>query len=552
MKHTLNTTEVSRRGFVLGAAAVASAGSMLLAGCGQGSDVPAKPSSDADGFVVKASNTSGKSPDNDFVIAIEGQMTVLHPMNWSNGNDGNVVSAMYDSLIKFDDKLQIVPSLAKKWEVSADATTYTFHLREDVVFSDGSKLDAQLVVDNYEYTTKKEHKLRRRRIFVVTNKDGSENWRVESVTAPDAKTVVFKLARPWSPFLNRMAQFNIISRTGITDTSIDFNKVSHGSGPYILKEWVASDHTTLVPNPNYWGEKPSVDSVTFREVPEAGSRIAMLQTGEADFVYPTPSDQIETLRAAGDINMKAQKSTIMRYVTLNTNVEGLKEEKVRQAINYAVDQNAYIQLMYSGYADPAKSCLPDSINSFKEQPAYTPDLKKAKELMAEAGYPDGFKVTLWCDNSTQETKGGTFIKQQLANIGIDVDVQPMEAATVAEKCALPESEAQVQMWYVNWSQSDADGYMRSLLASSSLPPVAYNTAFWKNSEFDNLINEGNNAANDADQDKFYGQAQDIAWKACPWIFLASDNLLFSYKSYASGVVMTPDSTIDVSKAKLEH
>lgn len=552
-KTNLAKAGVSRRTFLAGS--LASAAAAAMAGCSKGgSDAPApaggNAGTDEEGFIVRATKTDGKSADNDFVIAIEGQMTVLHPMNWSNGNDGNVVNAMYDPLIRLDEHLEIAPCLAKSWEVSDDALTYTFHLRDDIVFADKTPLDAQLVVDNYHYTTDKAHELRRRRLFVVTNKDGSETWRVESVTAPDNLTVVFKLAQPWSPFMRRMAQFEIISRAGISDPSLDFNKASYGSGPYVLKEWVASDHTTIVPNENYWGDRPKVDSVTFREVPEAGSRIAMLQTGEADFVYPTPSDQIETLRGAGDINMKAQKSTIMRYVTLNNNVKGLNEEKVRQAINLAVDKDAFVGLMYAGYGEVAKSCIPDSIGGFKKQEPYKVDLKRAKELMAEAGYADGFTVTLWCDNSTQETKGATFIMQQLEQIGIKVDVQPMESATVAQKCALPEAEAEVQMWYVNWSQSDADGYMRSLLSSGYLPPVGYNTAFWKNDEFDTYLNEGNASATEADQNEYYGRAQDLAWKACPWIFLASDNLLFSYKAYASGVVMTPDSTIDVSKAEL--
>ena len=108
------------------------------------------------------------------------------------------------------------------------------------------------------------------------------------------------------------------------------------------------------------------------------------------------------------------------------------------------------------------------------------------------------------------------------------------------------------MWYVNWSQNDADGYMRSLLDSANVPPVAYNTAFWKNAEFDQELDAGNAAASTDEQNQHYGKAQDIAWQACPWIFLGSDNLLFSYKSYVSGVKMTSDSTIDISEAALEH
>lgn len=555
---------VSRRTFLKGSAAGAMLVGLGLVGCGgsKGGDTGTQQSStgtaataDSDGFIVKASKTDGKSSDNDLVVAIEGHMSALHPMNWSDGNDGNVVNAVYEPLVKLDDANQnaIIPWLATKWEVSDDALTYTFHLREGVKFTDGSTLNAKLVCDNCDYTTNVDNKFRRRRMFVISNEDGSEKPRIASWKAVDDMTVAFTLAAPWSPFLTRMAQFYIVGAEAVADPTLDLNQKSYGSGPFMLKEWVSSDHTTVVPNPDFWGDKkPTVDSVTFREMPEAGARIAALQTGEVDFAYPTPSDQIETIRSAGDVNMKAQKSVVMRYVTLNVNIDGLKEEKVRQAINYAVDKNAWTQVMYSGFADVARSCIPEPVSGFKEQTPYDVDLDKAKSLMKEAGYENGFDVTLWCDSSTQEQKGGTFIMQQLQQIGINVDVQPMEAATVADKAALPEGENEIQMWYVNWSQNDADGYMRSLLDSANVPPVAYNTAFWKNAEFDQELDAGNAAASTDEQNQHYGKAQDIAWQACPWIFLGSDNLLFSYKSYVSGVKMTSDSTIDISEAALEH
>lgn len=562
-KKDLLDQSVSRRGFV-GAAAVAGIG---LAGCSSSSDdsgsssgsssteEAASNSASLSGeVIVEPTNTDGVSDDNDLVIAIEGNITELHPMNWSDGNSGNIVNAMYDPLIKLDENMELQPCLATEWEVSDDALTYTFYLRDDVVFTDGSSFDSSVVLANYEYTTDADRGLRRRRIFVQTNDDESETWRVSDVSAPDDYTVVFTLADPWSPFLTRMAQFEIISpdciATDEADGSIDYNSASYGSGPFMLQEWSSGDHTTVVPNPDYWGEAPTVDSVTVREVPESGSRISMLETGEADFVYPTPSDQISTLESAGDIYMVAQKSNIMRYVTLNNDVEPLGDVTVRQAMNYAIDKDSYVSVLYSGYADIATSVLPESIASYKEHDIYEYDTDKAKEMLEEAGYGDGFEIDLWCDNTTQETKAGEFIQQQLAEVGITVNVEPMEPATISEMAAYEEDETEIELWYVNWSQNDADGYMRSLLQSGNIPPTAYNTAFWKNDEFDEALEKGNAAAEQEEQDEYYGEAQDIAWEECPWLFLASDNLLYSYKSYVSGIVMCPDATIDFSKAAL--
>ena len=151
--HKNENRGVSRRTFLKGSAAGAALLGLGLVGCGGGSNQGATTqqastgsaaTADADGFIVKASKTDGKSSDNDLVVAIEGHMSVLHPMNWSDGNDGNVVNAVYEPLVKLDDANQnaILPWLATKWEVSDDALTYTFHLREGVKFTDGSTLNA--------------------------------------------------------------------------------------------------------------------------------------------------------------------------------------------------------------------------------------------------------------------------------------------------------------------------------------------------------------------------------------------------------------------------
>ena len=555
-----STSGVSRRTF-LGGAAVAAAG-LGLAACGGnkgngGGDAAATTgaaegdliTADADGFVVKATKDATAS-SNECVIALEGTIQTMHPMNWSDGNSGWVVYYIYDSLIAYNEKNEFVPAAAESWEVSDDALTYTFHIREGIKFTDGETFNAAAVVANYQEAIKKENGWRRRRMFIKTLDEGNEEVRVDSCTAVDDLTVQFHLVKPYAPFLNSVTQFYIVSPKVVVDPNYDYGKESAGSGPYKLQEYANGDHTSIVLNDDYWGDKPSIEKVTVREVPEAGSRIAMLQTGEATVIYPMPTDQVSTVRSAGDINMVSVESTTMRYVTLNTNVPELSDVKVRQALNYAFDQDAYVRVMYNGAAEPATSVLPKAVPGYKEQQPYAFDVEKAKSLLKEAGYENGFDITIIGDNSTQETKGMTFVMQQLAQIGVNVNVQPNEAATNAEIAAAPEDTTTIQMWYVNWSQFDADGFLRSLLSSAMVPPTAYNTAFWKNDEFDAELEAGNQSPTIDEQNEHYGKCQDIAWEACPWLFLASDNTLYSYKSSLSGVKNNPMG-IDVIHATLK-
>lgn len=567
MKRSENNVQpgMTRRGFLglaaTGAVAAVSAG---LVGCsGNGSDTSADSGSDAaestssvemieadsDGFVVRATKTDGKAPKNECIIAFEGDFQEMHPMNWSDSNSGNVVYYIYDCLYDLDENYEPVPRAAESYEVSDDACTYTFHLREGITFTDGAKLDAQAVVTNYECAIDPANNWRRRRMFIESIDENTEETRVDSCTAVDEYTVQFHLPTPYAPFMSSISQFYLISPNAVTDSSFDYSKQSVGSGPYVLEEYAQGDHVSLVRNEDYWGEKPSIERINFRVVPEAGSRIAALQTGEATAIYPMPTDQVATVRAAGDINMISIPSTTMRYVTLNTNYEPLSDVRVRQALNYALDQDEYVKVMYSGAATPATSVLPAAVSGYKAQTPFDVDLDKAKSLLEEAGYGDGFEVTIIGDNSTQETKGMTFVMQQLEKIGVTVNVQPNEPATNADLAAAPEDETTLQMWYVNWAQNDADGFMRSLLSTPMVPPTGYNTAFWKNEEFDAELEAGNAAPTEEEQNEHYGKCQDIVWPECPWLYLASDNILLSYKAYLNDVKYVP-AGIDVTHATL--
>lgn len=504
-----------------------------------------------EGNLVSATADS-VSADNDLVIAIEGSVSGLDPHNVSDTNAISATSGMYETLVTFDENQEMTGGLAKSWEVYDDSLTYTFHLQEGVKFHDGTDFTAQSVIDNINRVTDPANNLSRRRLFIVTDSDGNESSRIASMEATDDTTLVITLADAYNIFLNKLTQFMIISPAALEEYGNDILYHPCGTGPFVYSEWTEGDHTTMVKNDDYWQGAPSVDSVTIREVPESGSRTAMLQTGEADMIYPMSSDQITAVSGNEDITVSTGTSNIMRYVTLNMDVEALSDIKVRQAMNYAIDKDAYIQLMYSGYGLPATSCVPSCISYYQEQTAYTYDVEKAKSLMEEAGYADGFKLTLWGDNTTQEIKGMTFIQQQLAQIGIEVEVVPMEPATVSDKIYVDKEEAEINMWYVNWSASDRsfDSSVRALLHSSMMPPTSANTAYYNNSEFDNLLDQALATADTAELENLYGQAQEVAWNDCPWLFLGNDQLIYATKSYLSGANVLPDGALNFKNAVL--
>lgn len=491
-----------------------------------------------------------KSPDNDLVVALQADATNLDPHVSGNGISNLMTLAMYETLIYFDENLKLQPRLAESWEMSDDGMQYTFKLRQGVKFTDGEPFNAEACVANY-----------------VRGRD-DESLRVHSRMAAiadmksvDEYTLLVTLAKADNTFLNKFSQVTFVSPKAIKELGKEgLAKKSAGTGPFILDERVDGGYTKMVRNENYWGEGPKVDSLTFKVVPEDGARMAMLKTGEADIIYPVPPTHVKQLESEDGIKIHNMEGLVYRYVTLNNNYtlkdgrKPLSDVRVRQAMNWAFDSEAYCQVVFQGYATPPNSVFAGPVPYHADQEPYIKNLEKAKELMAEAGYEDGFDIDIWCDNTTIEMKGAEFVKQQLSEININVNLKAMESTTIADMTAEPEDKTEVQMWYVNWMSGsyEADGSMRNILHSEYFPPKGYNTAFWVNKDFDKDLDDAL-VETDADKvTKLYADAQAVAWKECPWMFLGVDNSIFAEHDYVSGVAYMPGGHMDFTKVVLDH
>ncbi len=516
-----------------------------VVGCGSsggsGGAAPAPSGSGTAGNSASGSaKPAGAAPDNDLVIALNNDIQKLDPHDTSDTLSISVSRSVYEPLVSFDEEQNLVPMLAESWEAAEDSVTYTFKLRQDVTFSDGEPFNAEAVIANFDRVMANDQLRQYRRISKFI-----------SYTALDDYTVEIVLDEPNVSFLNQFTQMYFVSPKSLSDGT-DLNKTGAGTGPFVFVERVEGDYVKYEPNANYWGEGSTVDSLTFRAVEEDGSRVAMLQTGEADYIYPMPFIQASSVDGTDNIKVLAMPSNIMRYITLNTRVEALSDVRVRQAMNYAFNNEAYIATVFNGYGEDVYSAFPSTIQYYKAHEPYAYDVEKAKQLLADAGYENGFDLTIWCDNTTTEQKGAQFFQQQMALIGINVEVLPMEPNTISDMIYVEENEATIETWYVNWSSSsfDPDGSMRNILHSEFIPPTSANTAYWENAEFDALLDEARASTDPAELEKLYGQAQDLVWAECPWVFMGSDQVLAAEKDYVSGISLRPDGSLYFATASL--
>jgi glutathione transport system substrate-binding protein len=472
----------------------------------------------------------------DLVVGVPATLTGLDPADLNDNLSQSAARLMFEGLYNLDEHMKLQPQLAESYEATEDAKEFTFHLRKGVMFHDGTPFNAQAVKFSFDRAGNPENHLKRQSLYVM----------IDHTDVVDDYTVRVVLKYPFGAFVNDIAHPGalIVSPKSVQQYGKEVTRHPSGTGPYEFVSWSA-DTLKLKKNEHYWrpGE-PKLDTITYRTVPENGARIAMLQAGEAQFIYPVPPELIASLEHSPTIAIFDQPSILGRYVALNNMRKPFNDQRVRLALNYAIDKRAFIKVVFNGHADLMDSPMPQLLPFYQKQGFYAYDPAKAKALLAEAGYPNGFESTLTGISDTLAQRGMQFIQQQLAAIGVKINVEPLEAGVLTAKefnVKGPE-DATIVMLYGGWSSStgDADWGMRPMLYSKSFPPVLANLAWYSDPKTDAAIEEGLATVDPSKRAAAYAEAQAQVWKDAPWIFLSVDHSLAAYSKKLHGASMRPD------------
>lgn len=485
----------------------------------------------------------------DIVIATAVDFITMDPADANDTLSGSCQRTMMEGLFGFDDQMKVIPLLATEYTANEQATEFTIKLREGVKFTDGALWNADAAIANLNRLADQTQGLKRNSLFKIIK----ENVKV------DENTIKIVLSEPFGAMINTLAHpaALMVSPLALEKYGKDVKSNPVGTGRYVFKEWTPGVSLTVTRNDEYWGGASDFTSITFKPVTESGSRIAMLQSGDADFIFPVPTEHMETLKADANITVSAIPSIITRYITLNVEKEPFNNPKVRQALNYAMDKDAYGKIVYNGLVDKMDSLIAPNVQYYSGQTPYEFNIEKAKALLTEAGYPNGFETTLWTSNTTTSVKAGQFIQQQYAAIGVNVKVEAMETATLDSKLTgypqgTPGKDAGVEMYLIGWSPStgDADWGLRPLAAAESFPPVSYNMSYYNNPEFDAYVYEALKTADPAKRAEAYKVAQKIVWDDAPMVFLTVDQTTFASRNNITGFCILPDGSLGVANGKL--
>ena len=344
----------------------------------------------------------------DVVFAVASTFTTTDPYDANDTLSQAMAKSFYEGLFGFDRNMKLIPVLAESYEASKDGLTYTIKLKKGIKFHDGTDFNAEAVKANFDRVTNPDNKLKRYGLYSI----------IAKTEVVDPYTATITLKEPFSAFINDLAHPSgvMISPAALKQygsKDIAFHPV--GTGPFKFVEWKATDYLKVAKNESYWRKGyPKVDTITWKPVVDNNSRAALMQTGEAQFTFPVPYELADVLKAKPNLELVAAPSIVLRYLSMNTQQKPFDNPKVRQAIAYAINKQALAKVAFAGYAVPADGVVPDAVEYSVKLGPWPYDLAKAKKLMAEAGYPNGFETELWSAyNHSTAQKVSQFLQQQL-------------------------------------------------------------------------------------------------------------------------------------------
>ena len=364
---------------------------------------------------ASAATTGGTTDASYLTFGNSGEPDTLDTMNTTTGTALIVGQQMEENLVDFKPgTLELTESLATEWTANEDSTEWTFKLREGVKFHDGTDFNADAVVFNFQRLADPNFEFGFREqgntfpifpdIFGGFKGDPNSVW--EDVQKVDDQTVKFIMNKPVPLLPNYMAAsyFGISSPEAVKEGKEKYGTPSFGAvgtGPYKFQEWRPGESVTLQRNEDYWGEKAKSAGIVFRVLPDAPQRFTELQAGTVDFTYNLAPDTRETIQGGGDLKAVEVEPFNIAYLSLDMTAKPLDDVRVRQAIAYAIDKQAILDAFYGGVGTVANDFLPEGLQEFRatDLNPYEYDPEKAKQLLTEAGYPNGFDTMTLTDGT---------------------------------------------------------------------------------------------------------------------------------------------------------
>lgn len=504
-------------------------GLFLLSACGSDGDTSGGASEEAEPKILKVAN--GADPVTFDIQATNDQAT------------SRISRQIYDTLINQTPDLKLHPSLATEWE-EVEENLYEFKLREDVTFHNGEPFTA----NDVEFTI-------RRAVDSPTIGHIVGSIDPDTIEVIGNHTIRIGTSDTFGPFITHLSHpaMGILNEKAVEEGGEDYGVTTAiGTGAFVFDEWVTGSKVVTSRYEDYWGDAPEIDGIEFSTVADPSVRLIELESDAVDIAYDISPSDLDAVEENEDLTLLNTPNLGSEYLGFNVkNDTPLQDVKVRQAIAHAVDVEAIIDAVYMGVGEIMSGPINELVFGFNE--GLDPieyDLETAEKLLDEAGYPDGgFTLSLFVgDNSQERIRVSQVLAEDLAKIGIDVEVTQMEWGAYLDATAVGESD----MFLLGWTTvtTDADYGLYPLFHSNSFGEAG-NRSFYANDRVDELLDLGRYTSDQDERLAYYEEVQEIIHEELPWVFLQTRQNVTAINNRVHGFEHHPAGNYDLTKITLD-
>lgn len=465
---------------------------------------------------------------------------------------------LYDKLVDFRgaDCSIVYPELAESWDVSPDGKIWTFHLKEGIKFPSGTPLDADAVV----FSLRRVVKLELTPSWVITQFGITEDS-VKKVGDYDVEITLDDVYAP-GMFLSCLAfpVASVVDPKVVMEHEVDgdmgnawLTDHSAGSGPFILEKWERGTEIVLVENEDYWKGAPHLGKIVLKEIVEPLDQRMLLEKGDVDIAWNLLADQILDVEGKPGIDILRSPGFHLFYMGMNVVLsKPLSDERVRDAIRWAIDYDAIINEIVQGAAIKVQTIIPKGVAGYNPATPYSQDFEKAKQLLADAGYPNGFTVKLTTPATIAQIPTADIaakIKSDLAKIGINVEIELLDYAELLTKYRAQSLEMVLGRWGSDYADPDANAKPFAHCNTTG-PEAAVKQLAWRNMYTNARTTElVEKAAKELDEKKrmeYYKEITDIILDEGPFVILYQLLIQRAVRTYVDGLVVSPLTLEDFS------
>lgn len=455
-------------------------------------------------FAVAFGGAAGaETPKGELVVAQQYDAETMDPQKQGKMPDMNILINVFDTLVTRDADNKLVPMLATEWTPVND-TTWRFKLRQGVKFHDGEPFNAEAAKFSLD-----------RLLDPATKSPIAELRHVKEVKIVDDYTIDIVTNAPDPIMPNRMIMFGgvMVPPKYIREKGDEeFARAPVGTGPFKFVSWKKDSQVVLEANDDYWRGRPKIDRLVFRVLPNIAEMAAALRVGEIDISSPLPYDVVKQIQDNDGLQVVHTPSIRIYYLPIDTTREGPTSKKeVRQALNYAVDVQGIIDALYGGHGVRAKTLIPMQNFGYDASiPSYTYDPEKAKRLLAAAGYPNGFDITLDADSAFADVVN--IIAAQFEEIGVHTTVNLMDARTLTANVTAKKMSPIYLMGNTGWTLDGLSNFQSYVKSDRR-----YN--HWKNERADQLVNVEEQTLDPQKRQEAFSEAQKLLIDEAPYVYL---------------------------------